>query len=163
MAVDLCAVSAPSVSLTSVVLTHCSSEVTCTHLEGALHHPTLASHRRLVGSPGAPVQQETQPPACSGPARVLSDLVCCVHRLIPSLGYLISFVSLHLSLHPELFFFFFFLQSISTSACARASSNCSFCFLQQLLDLDAAVALLAAERCFSFLGMASVFSALLSY
>ena len=58
---------------------------------------------------------------------------------------------------------FFSLQSISTSACARAASNCSFCFLQRLLDLDAAVALLAAERCFSFLGMASVFSALLSY
>lgn len=162
-AVGLCALSVPSVSLTSAVLTHCSSEVACVHLEGALHHPTLASHRRLVGSPGAAVQQETQPPTCSGPARVLSDLVCCVHRLIPSLGYLISFVSLHLSLHPELFFFFFFLQSISTSACARASSNCSFCFLQQLLDLDAAVALLAAERCFSFLGMALVFSALLSY
>lgn len=109
-AVGLCALSVPSVSLTSAVLTHCSSEVACVHLEGALHHPTLASHRRLVGSPGAAVQQETQPPTCSGPARVLSDLVCCVHRLIPSLGYLISFVSLHLSLHPELFFFFFFFN-----------------------------------------------------
>lgn len=108
MAVDLCAVRAPSVSLTPVELTPCSSEVTCTHLEGALHHPTLAS--QLVGSPGAPVQQETQPPPCRGPARVLSDLVCCVHRLIPSLGYLISFVSLHLSLHPELFFFLFSLS-----------------------------------------------------
>lgn len=160
MAVNPCAGNAPSLSLAPVGLTPCSSEATCPDLGGPLHHPTHASHRRLVGSPGAGVYQEPQPQTSSRPACMLSDLVCCIHRLIPSLGYVISFVSLHLSLYRAVLFFF--LQSISTSACARRSSNCSFCCRQQHLDLGAAVALLAAETCF-FLGMALVLSALVSY
>lgn len=68
---NMSSVNVGSLSLVPVVLEHCSSEAICTDLDGPLSHSAFATHRRVISSYSASINQGAQSETSSGPACVV--------------------------------------------------------------------------------------------